>query len=464
MSSSEGPPVFEPAHTPRLRGALSIEWKLPLLITAVLAAGLAAFLAFTYVALAHRSESVVRDRFAHASQLVAANIQEATAQRATITRAATADPSLSRFLVGAATGSPVHASDSAAAARVLAGLVAGRDSLAVLLTDANGRLVASAGKPLPAAMPQIDPRSLAPISNDDAANAVHFGPFTPVGDRAMFWVVAPVVIGQQRAGYLLQPRYVAGPASAMKMLRELTREDLALYTRNTDGSGWTSAPGSSAAAPTSRTSEGRLWHERPGSGRLIAEEAPVAGTPWVVVIESPLHTLLARLTTTIEQLAWMSLVLLAAGAALAWTIGRRITRPLVALTSAAEQVATGTYEHPIAVRSGDEVGRLATSFHEMAEQVAEARRELEQRAADAQRVADELSAARLRLAWAEFEVAARDWLGGDDSRMLEAIGVLRTTAGGDDEALVDRRRRQLGAIGRYQAFVEEQLAALRGAR
>ncbi len=56
-------------------------------------------------------------------------------------------------------------------------------------------------------------------------------------------------------------------------------------------------------------------------------------------------------------------------------------------------------------------------------------------ARDAQRVADELSAARLRLAWAEFEVAARDWLGGDDSRMLEAIGVLRT----------DRHRRRRGA-------------------
>ena len=408
MSSSEGPPVFEPAHTPRLRGALSIEWKLPLLITAVLAAGLAAFLAFTYVALAHRSESVVRDRFVHATQLVAASMEDAIAQRAQMTRHAVAHPSLSRVLAATATRTRVAASDSVPAARVLVGLMGGPDSLPVLLTDANGRVVASVGRPLPAAIPLIDPKTLAPVSNDDAADAVHFGQFTPAGNRTMFWVVAPVVIGQQRAGYVLEPRYVTGPASAMKMLRELTREDLTLYSRNTDGSGWTSAPGSAAAAPTSRTSsKGRLWHERPGSGRLIAEETPVAGTPWVVVIESPLRTLLARLKATVEQLAWMSLVLLAAGAALAWTIGRRITRPLVALTSAAEQVATGTYEHPIAVRSGDEVGRLATSFHEMAEQVAEARRELEQRAADAQRVADELSGAnrRLQIAMGEAETA-----------------------------------------------------------
>ena len=85
-------------------------------------------------------------------------------------------------------------------------------------------------------------------------------------------------------------------------------------------------------------------------------------------------------------------------------------------------------------------------------------------ARDAQRVADELAAARLRLAWAAFEIGARDRLGGDDGRVLEAIGVLRTAATGDDEALVDRRRRQLAAVGRYQAYVEEELAALRDAR
>ena len=66
---------------------------------------------------------------------------------------------------------------------------------------------------------------------------------------------------------------------------------------------------------------------------------------------------------------------------------------------------------------------------------------------------------------------------GPSSRWRRATGSAATTAAcsrrsaccaptvtGDDEALVDRRRRQLAAIGRYQAFVEEQLAALRGTR
>jgi hypothetical protein len=49
-------------------------------MTAVLAAGLAAFLAFTYFTLARRSETVVRDRFNHASRLVASDIAIAPAR------------------------------------------------------------------------------------------------------------------------------------------------------------------------------------------------------------------------------------------------------------------------------------------------------------------------------------------------------------------------------------------------
>src|SRR6476660_2484036 len=98
MRPIEGQPVSGWTKPRKLRGTLSIEWKLPLLMTAVLAAGLAAFLVFTYVALSRRSESVVRDRFAHASKLVASSIEESVAQRTKLTRDAAADPALARLL------------------------------------------------------------------------------------------------------------------------------------------------------------------------------------------------------------------------------------------------------------------------------------------------------------------------------------------------------------------------------
>jgi len=390
MTARDILPTFGPTSSGSARGALSIEWKLPLLITAVLAAGLAAFLAFTYVTLSRRSETVVRDRFAHASRLVATNVAEAIAQRKATFDTAARSPAIVRAL----TSSHVSRSDSLAAVAVLARLVGGTDSLAAILSDTRGRIVASAGKSFPSALRVIDPAAIAPASGDETLGAVHVSPLIPFGERTLFWIVAPVVSDNQRLGYVFEPRWVTGARNALENLREMTREDLTLYSRNTDGTGWTYPPSRPVPPPTRRDSTPLgVTYERGDAGVFIAEEAPVVGTPWLVVINSPVKTLFARLRTTIEQLAWMSLVLLLAGATLSWAIGRRITRPLVALTSAADEVASGTYRRPIAVASRDEVGRLASSFHEMAAQVTEARRELEQRAADAQRARGEAEAA-----------------------------------------------------------------------
>jgi len=403
MSSSDAPGNSGPQAPRRVRGALSIEWKLPLLITAVLAAGLAAFLAFTYFTLARRSESVVRDRFTHASRLVASEIASAVAQRKAAFDTAARSRAIVQFLRSAAGNGSRPTADSAAVAAILSRVVGGRDSLAVLLTDTAGRVIASAGRPIPPAIDVIDPESVAPTSSDDGIGVVRVSQLVTVGDRTLFWIVAPVVDQNRRLGYIIEPRWLLGAPNALRDLREMTREDLMLFARNLDGTGWNYPPGIPIPAPSHReVTRLGLTHERPGMGRLIVEEAPIAGTPWLLVIDSPVQTLLGRLKATVERLAWWSLLLLAAGAALSWAIGRRITTPIVALTAAADQVATGTYER-IPVVGRDEIGRLAKRFHEMAGQVTEARRELERRASDAQRVADELAGANRRLQHAMTE-------------------------------------------------------------
>ena len=390
-----------------MRRALSIEWKLPLLITAVLAAGLAAFLAFTYVTLARRSEAIVRDRFAHASRLVASSIEDVIARRKATFDSVARDPAVVRLVSRNRVGARASA-DSLAAVAQLRRLVGGIDSMAAMVTDATGRLVASVGKPLPPHLPRIDPASVAIPGGDEGIASVHVSALIPVDSQTVFWVVAPIVSGGRRAGYVFEPRWLTGAPNAMTTLREMMREDLTLYSRNIDDTGWNSAPGTPVPAPVQRrrTALGAIY-ERPTAGWFIAEEAPIAGTSWLVVIDSPVRTLLARLRATIERLAWWSLLLLALGATLSWAIGRRMVRPLIALTNAADQVATGTYERPALVAGGDEVGRLTSRFHEMAGQVTDARRELEQRAADAQRAADELATAnrQLQTAMAEAESA-----------------------------------------------------------
>ena len=79
----------------------------------------------------------------------------------------------------------------------------------------------------------------------------------------------------------------------------------------------------------------------------------------------------------------------------------------------------------------------------------------------ADRLSDDLEAARLRLSWGALEQEARALLGARRVALLEAVGVIAGDASdGDDTALVARRRQQLGALEALQAHVELRIAEL----
>jgi hypothetical protein len=79
----------------------------------------------------------------------------------------------------------------------------------------------------------------------------------------------------------------------------------------------------------------------------------------------------------------------------------------------------------------------------------------------ADRLSDDLEAARLRMSWAVLERDARAALGARRCALLEAVGVIADEATGDDDAaLVARRRQQLGALEALQAHVEARIAEL----
>jgi signal transduction histidine kinase len=85
-----------------------------------------------------------------------------------------------------------------------------------------------------------------------------------------------------------------------------------------------------------------------------------------------------------SPLALLSLVLMLIGTLVAWLLSRRVTRPLISLTRAAEALSAGDYERRVDVHGMDEVGRLASSFNQMAAEIESARRELMQRVREAQ--------------------------------------------------------------------------------
>jgi signal transduction histidine kinase len=92
-----------------------------------------------------------------------------------------------------------------------------------------------------------------------------------------------------------------------------------------------------------------------------------------LIVAKPKTELTKRLVTLLDRLAIAFLGGIVIAGLLAWYLSRRITKPVLALSSAADEVARGRYDVDVPeVRSRDEVGHLADRFREMASRLAEA--------------------------------------------------------------------------------------------
>ena len=91
----------------------------------------------------------------------------------------------------------------------------------------------------------------------------------------------------------------------------------------------------------------------------------------MLVVAKPRAELSDRLNTLVERLALAFLGGIVVAGALAWYLSRRLTRPILALSKAADQVAEGRYDVEIPPASG-EIGQMAERFGQMAVRLREA--------------------------------------------------------------------------------------------
>ena len=114
----------------------------------------------------------------------------------------------------------------------------------------------------------------------------------------------------------------------------------------------------------------------PGEDRVyLAVAHPVrlgSQTFGAIVAAKPKAELQERWTTLIQRLALAFFGGVAVAGVLAWYLSRRITRPVLALSRAADEVAEGRYEVAIpTVPRGDEIAHLAERFEDMATRLKE---------------------------------------------------------------------------------------------
>jgi signal transduction histidine kinase len=203
------------------------------------------------------------------------------------------------------------------------------------------------------------------------------------------------VEGTQRAGYLAQQRVFRTTQQQQVAMREIIGNDAALNLHNRTDRFWANYAGEPIDPLAGvDTTVGDFIGERRGVGKVIASEAKVPLTPWIFSLEAPLSSVLAEPLATLRRLALINLLIAAAGVAAAWLVSRRITQPLVTLTSVSEAIARGDYGTRMPHRAHDatknEVTRLSATFNRMADEIETSHHELEQQVEEALAVSQEL--------------------------------------------------------------------------
>ncbi|MBV9880231.1 MAG: HAMP domain-containing protein, partial [Gemmatirosa sp.] len=364
------------------RRALSLERKLPLLMTALLAVILATSLALTYRTLARTARTTAEARLTQVVRMLATMSETSLRVRIATLQRVAADSAVRRALRDARGTTPLAAATVAAATGVLARVPLPTDSgLPVTLWTADGRRVATVGEPLDV-VPMSEMRTLPPPAEvRQLTDSVRTGPMFVSNGRVYYQVVAPVDAGGERLGYVVALRRVNANPRIVAQLHDVTGEDAAIYATHRGGTQWVSMQTGRPADAPHVDGAGRV--SRPGLGTLITQREGLTASPWIFVLEEPLSSVLRGPRQALASLASLGVLLGAVGAVAAWFISRRITRPLASLTAAAEAVARGDYRSRVTDGSGDEVGRLARSFNVMAAEVEDSQQALARQFADA---------------------------------------------------------------------------------
>jgi signal transduction histidine kinase len=112
--------------------------------------------------------------------------------------------------------------------------------------------------------------------------------------------------------------------------------------------------------------------------RYLAAAYPITvggDTFGALVVAKPRAELRSRWLVLLGRMGLAFLAGLVVAAGLVWYVSRRLTKPMLALSRAADLVAAGRYDADLPeAKSGDEVGHLTDRFREMTQRLAESQR------------------------------------------------------------------------------------------
>jgi signal transduction histidine kinase len=362
---------------------LSLEYRLPLLITAVflllvMGGSVAAWSEVRNAALAAGTQRVER-----AAQQLANAVQIGRSNTVPRFQTATEDAAIRAWMRGAV-------ADDSAAVEALARVTSVQSSGVAELRMPDGRVLRAGAFPVEWNSAQIDSARNAVILPDSVGG---YSPIVVVDGAPYLWfVVAASTDGSTTVSRMRRIR----PSGASDQIRELVGRSAGIYYANvTDGT-----VVSIAAEPVHLPIDGlpteTITYTRDGQQYLLSA-APINRTMLAVVTEMPLAYVLQRPARFLRSLIMAAIVLVGLGAIGAWLISRGITKPVKQLSEAAGRVAGGDYSSRVSLDRADELGALAHSFNTMAQEVESAQVNLHRQYDEARMLAEQLEATNEQL-------------------------------------------------------------------
>ncbi len=378
---------------------LSLEYKVPLLITVLLAAILALSASLAYNEVRSSTLMAANERLQRVALQLAELVQTSVANHQEEVDSISAHPDVVAVLTS---GDII---DNPGATEALDEIRSPSDSLLPVdvLRAPDREIVFSL-------TPFSDPYG----RNSDRENAAFpeaggYGPLHQVDGRTYYWVSSPITDDGRTLGFLVQLRSLGDPDSA-EQVEELIGPGASIFLVNSTGGHWTTLDGSTRPAPNVSVMPGELVFEGPDGTRYLAHASPIPGTPWLLLVEQPMSGVTERASTFFRQIAFAFVILLLLGAAGAWLLSRGFIRPLKELSRAAGSIAGGDYSKRVAIDRNDEIGALSEAFNRMGEQVEQSHADLQHQFTEAQELAEELEQTndQMQVIMGEMEIAREE--------------------------------------------------------
>ena len=354
-----------------MRTALSIRLRLPLLICGLILGVLSVYTALAYRELRRGALLNARDRLHNVSRQLTDLLGASVGQLRNITQAAADDPATKAYI-----RAPESATEQALLTRFqkLADPTSSRVGVE-LWDEAGHRIVTTYDSLAPFELTAA--RELIRSLSD--TEQVSVGWVRLEAGKAYLSVIARVRENVGAARYVVQRRRVTDSDSAANPVIAMIGFNSHIILGNRRGDLWTDFVRATAGPPIDwRNAHGIVEYQRAGAGTVLAEVSPLRGTPWTIIVEFPLASILAPVRSMLWQLIAADVVLMLLAALGAWMLSGTLTRPLAVLASAAESVSGGDYTLRIAIHRSDELGAVGVAFNHMASNVTDSLSALEE--------------------------------------------------------------------------------------